>query len=58
VLLSISKVHEFLASRDEFDVSREYIAKSETKDYIREKETLNEFLRRKKDRRSFQCKYN
>jgi len=46
VLLSISKVHEFLASRDEFDVSREYIDKSETRDYIREKETLNEFLRR------------
>ncbi|MBO8182776.1 MAG: hypothetical protein H0Z28_08295 [Archaeoglobus sp.] len=46
VLLSISKVHEFMASRDEFDVSREYIDKSETKDYIKEKETLNEFLRR------------
>jgi hypothetical protein len=46
VLLSISKVHEFLTSRDEFDISREYIDKSETKDYIEEKETLNEFLKR------------
>lgn len=44
-LSSISKVHEFIASSREFDKSREYISRGETKDYIEEKEPLKDVLR-------------
>ncbi|MCD6411783.1 MAG: hypothetical protein J7L20_05105, partial [Thermoplasmata archaeon] len=45
VLSAISRVHEFLASRKEFENSREFISHSETEAYIREKCSLLGALR-------------
>jgi len=45
VLTSVSKVHEYLASYQEFDYSREFIYKGEPDEYIKEKDTLYDVLR-------------
>ena len=45
VLNAISRVHEFLASEREFETSQEFISKSETEEYIKEKTTLLRALR-------------
>lgn len=46
VLNSISKVHEFIESTNEIKKSKNYIKKSETVEYIKEKEILEKSLKK------------
>ncbi|MCD6571967.1 MAG: hypothetical protein J7K62_01705 [Thermoplasmata archaeon] len=49
ILYSISKLHEFKESRQEFKISQKYIKQTDSIDYIKEKEALREiFLRQTK----------
>ncbi len=44
ILKAISKVHEFIESRQEFKISQKYIKQTDSIDYIKEKEALRKIF--------------